>query len=437
MDQAVIVLFIFAASLVLFALEIFPITVTALLGALAMVFCGVLSFEQAFAGFGSDTLMMVVGMLICGQAITQTGLSQRMTKAVKSLAGLSERRFIGVATTVTGVVSGFMSNTAMMAAFLPLIRSLQNDNRRLAQGKTLGISLASAAVLGGNLTLIGSTPQLAVNQVLIGSGLPALEFFTLLKGGVFLLAIAVIYYVTVGCIIARRLKIGCTIDSGQDKKPFSDPQSEPQSNPQQSANLAEASLHKQVLALLIFVVCIAAFVSGIFPVGAIALGGAIALVLARCISLEQIVHKVDWATVVVLGGSLGLSEGLVRSGAGEFVALKIVQICQAVGAGPFFAFGLVVVLIAILTQMMSNTALVAVFTPIGIHLAQETGFSLLTMAVGIIFAASLVMTPLGTPPFTMTLSLGYRFTDYLKAGAPLCLILLLATIFFIPLLYGY
>lgn len=73
----------------------------------------------------------------------------------------------------------------------------------------------------------------------------------------------------------------------------------------------------------------------------------------------------------------------------------------------------------------------------GLFLAETMGFNPLAMVVGIVLAASVCLaTPIGSPPMTLTLSAGYRFGDYLKVGAPLCVLLVAAIIVFVPLLYG-
>lgn len=75
MSEAGSALIILVVVMVLFVTEALPLAVTALMGAIAMAVFGIIGFDQAFAGFGSDTLMMVAGMLIIGQAVYESGWS--------------------------------------------------------------------------------------------------------------------------------------------------------------------------------------------------------------------------------------------------------------------------------------------------------------------------------------------------------------------------
>ncbi len=410
--------------MVLFVTEALPLPATALLGALAMAVFGIIGFDQAFAGFGNDTLMMVAGMLVIGQAVCETGVVDRMGGVLERLASLGERSSIALVSLVAGVLSAFMSNTAIVASTLPVVDSVAESSGRRSLRRGLAMPVGAAAILGGNLTLVGSTPQLVAQGILEGAGEQGLGFFTLLKGGLPLFVIGIAYYATVG----RRLLRDESDASGRQEGPPHDAK---------ATDARAASPEKALVTLATFAACVVGFVTGVWTVGAVALAGALFLIATRCIDLQSVVRNVDWSAVIILGGSLGFSAGLEESGAGVLVANAIIGLCGGEAASPLVIFGAMVIITAILSNFMSNTAVVAMLTPMGLFLAETLGFSPLAMAVGIVLAASVCLaTPIGSPPMTLTLSAGYRFSDYLKVGAPLCVLLVAAIIVFVPMLYG-
>ena len=145
----------------------------------------------------------------------------------------------------------------------------------------------------------------------------------------------------------------------------------------------------------------------------------------------------DWSTLIVLGGAIGFSTGLSESGAVSLIAGKIVEVFGQIQGAGFVTFALLIVLAAVLTNFMSNTATVSIILPIGLSVAEMMGIDPITVTIGIVIGCNLSFsTPIATPPLTMTLVAGYRFTDYVKAGGLLNLLLLLVAVLSLPILYG-
>ncbi|MDR1711661.1 MAG: SLC13 family permease [Propionibacteriaceae bacterium] len=424
MTSAAIATIILIVVMVLFVTEALPLPVTALAGALAMSTTGVISYKQAFAGFANDTLMMVVGMLIIGRALFESGLVWIVGKRVAALTCLGSRTAVGVLGAAVSLLSGFMSNTSVVAASLPLADSLDHHTGGRTSKRALAMPIGVAAVLGGNLTLVGSTPQLVAQGILEDAGLPTLGFFTLLPGGAILLATGLAYYLLVGSKWLDRATAGRETAAAPAPTPGED-------------DPARGSTRQMAICGTVFVLCVAGFVAGLWTVGTVSMVGALVLVVTKCISLDSIRQHVCWTTVVILGGSLGLSAGLDQSGAGQAIADSIVALCGGDDSQPLLIFGAVVFIAAALSNCMSNTAVVAMLAPTSIHLAQALNFNVLTMIIGLVFGASVCFaTPIGTPPMTLTLGAGYRFREYLRIGSPLCVLLTALTVVIVPLIYS-
>lgn len=127
-----------------------------------------------------------------------------------------------------------------------------------------------------------------------------------------------------------------------------------------------------------------------------------------------------------------------KSGAVSLIGDALVNSFGQSGGSVLLIFGLIILLTALLSNVMSNTATVAVLAPLGINVALKMGADPITFVIGVIIASNLAFaTPIGTPPMTMVLIGGYRFSDYVKVGGLFNIIAVVVTIFAVPLLYGF
>ena len=169
------------------------------------------------------------------------------------------------------------------------------------------------------------------------------------------------------------------------------------------------STWKQVVSGLILVGCVIGFISGVLSFGIISLLSACACILTGCISQKRVFETMDWSTIIVLGGSIGFANGMEESGAVNLIGDALVNSFGQNGENVLLVFGMIILLTALLSNVMSNTATVAVLAPLGINVALKMGADPITFVIGIIIASNLAFaTPIGTPPMTMVLIGGYR-----------------------------
>lgn len=164
MDPAVSALLVLLVCVVLFITSWIPASVTAVLGCVLMYFVGACDFSGVFAGFSNDIVVLVVGSMVVGVAMFDTGTARVIAKQCIRLSGGSERRFILFAGIVSGVLSAFIANTAVVACFLPIIDSVARSSKMSRRNMTMAITFG--AMYGGSLTLVGSTPQLTANGIM-------------------------------------------------------------------------------------------------------------------------------------------------------------------------------------------------------------------------------------------------------------------------------
>ena len=119
-----ILLTIVAVAVVLFTFEIVPPDVTALGVMLSLALTGVLPPEQTFAGFGSQTVLMILGLLVMAAALLRTGVVDMVSRAILRRAGTDPGRLLALVMVSAAILSSFISNTAAAAFFLPIVLGL-------------------------------------------------------------------------------------------------------------------------------------------------------------------------------------------------------------------------------------------------------------------------------------------------------------------------
>lgn len=291
MPQLVIALIITVLVIISFAVQVIPLPLTAMLGALAMVVFGIIEPADAISAFGSDTVMMVAGVIIIGNAVFETGLAEKLGASILNLPiiGGKEKRLLLIVMIIITTLSAFVSNTAAVAMFLPLVASIAQSSNGKIKKKNCYMAMGIASVVGGFCTLSGSTPQMVAQEILLETdGLRGLTFFELTKIGVLIAIVMFIYFLTVGYRLQERcFNFPEVPNTGMD-------QCKRQDKP-----------WKQAVSGLILVGCVIGFISGVFTFGIVALLGACACILTGCISQKRVFETMDWSTILVLGGSIG------------------------------------------------------------------------------------------------------------------------------------
>ncbi|MBN1483250.1 MAG: anion permease [Chloroflexia bacterium] len=191
MPQIILLLAIIGVALVLFALERLPADVIALGLLLTLVLTGLLPVEQAFSGFGSDTVMMILGLLILTAVLVRTGVVDLVGSTILRLIGDHPSRLILILMVAVALLSGFMSNTATTAFFVPIIIGLSHQ-LRLNPSKLL-MPLAFSAILASSLTVISSSTNIVVSGVLSQHGLEPIGMFELTLVGLPVAVVGLIY----------------------------------------------------------------------------------------------------------------------------------------------------------------------------------------------------------------------------------------------------
>jgi di/tricarboxylate transporter len=191
-----LLLVIVVIAAVLFSLERFSPDVVALGTMLTLVLTGLLPADRAFAGLGSDTVMLIFAVLILTAALQRTGVIDTIGRSImRHTGGRPERLLLLVMVACCGA-SAFMSNTAATALFVPVVFGVAK--RAQVPASKLLLPLAFASILFSSVTLISTSTNIVVSGPLPNYGLAPLSMFELAPVGVPIAVVGVAYLWLVG-----------------------------------------------------------------------------------------------------------------------------------------------------------------------------------------------------------------------------------------------
>jgi di/tricarboxylate transporter len=205
--QIGLLLGIIAVALVFFSFEWLPIDVVALGVLLALILTGLLPLDKAFDGFGSDTFILILGLLILTASLMRTGVVAVAGRLITRYTGDKPRRALAVITVASATLSAFMSNTASTAFFLPIVIGLA---RRLkTSASKLLLPLAFSAILASSVTLIATSTNIVVSGLLSQYDQPPIGMFELAPVGIPIVVAGILYMLFVGQrLIPERVEAG-------------------------------------------------------------------------------------------------------------------------------------------------------------------------------------------------------------------------------------
>lgn len=284
MEPSTITIIILILAVISFLLEKIPVNMTVMLTMCALVLTGLVTPKEAVSGFASTTILMLIGVVIVGSALFETGVCDKVAAVVTKYAK-TERQMIMAIMILASIMSAGLSNSGTVAVFIPIIMGI-TASTEFSRSKLL-MSAFLGSMAGGRMTLVGDA---AVN-VLIGDQIRELGqpfgFFEISKIGIPLTIIMLIYMYVIGYKFLPDIKIK------DDNQIFS--QKEPKNAPKWK------QIASVVILLCVFVGMIFEEQTGI-PSYMVAIMGAVADVLIGIFTEQQAYNLVNIKTVILLGG---------------------------------------------------------------------------------------------------------------------------------------
>jgi len=172
---------------------------------------------------------------------------------------------------------------------------------------------------------------------------------------------------------------------------------------------------------MVMIVALSAF--GIMPIAMSAMLGCLVLIGTGCIKWQQASHALSAQVILIIVASLALGNALMKTGGAEYLAQVFLYLIS--GFSPAWVLAFLMLLMAIMTNIVSNNAAAVIGTPIAISIAQELGLPLEPFVLAVLFGANLsFVTPMAYKTNLLVMNAGgYKFNDFVRVGTPLTLLM--------------
>ena len=191
-----ITLVLLGAAILFFVTEWLSVDLVAIGLVISLMVTGILTVEEALAGFSSPIVITIATLFIVGGAVMETGLADSVSGKIIQYAGKSKSRLMVLIMSTVAILSGFISGTGTVAVMAPAIISI--SRKKGINPSKLLIPLSFASMLGGAMTLIGTAPNIVVSDLLAENGFQPFTFFDYTPIGLVLLFIGILYITLAG-----------------------------------------------------------------------------------------------------------------------------------------------------------------------------------------------------------------------------------------------
>src|ERR1700750_731567 len=205
-----LVLLLLAAAIVMFMANRPRMDAVALLMIVIMPFTGVITINEALAGFSDPSIVLIAGLFVIGEGLVRTGVARRLGDWLNATAGSSGTRLLVLLMLAGSGRGAFMSSTPVVAVFIPVVlRICQNTGAAPSQ---LMMPLSFAALISGMLTLVATAPNLVVNAELIRQGAEGFIFFSFTPFGLPLPPLGIVYMLFARGLLAAKISLPTAAD---------------------------------------------------------------------------------------------------------------------------------------------------------------------------------------------------------------------------------
>ena len=185
---------------------------TSLLAPLMGLEQGLVDNKHLFDGFSSNAVMSIIAVMIIGAGLDKTGIMSKVAAFILKVGGTTEGRIIPIISASVGLISSFMQNVGAAALFLPVVSRI-SARSRLSMSRLL-MPMGFTAILGGTMTMVGSSPLILLNDLILTSNkaLPAAQqmdtwgLFSVTPVGAALIATGIIYFVLAGRFVLPKTR---------------------------------------------------------------------------------------------------------------------------------------------------------------------------------------------------------------------------------------
>jgi di/tricarboxylate transporter len=204
--EKVLVMEVLLLAIYLFVSELVRVDVVGILMMVLLPLLGLVDPQQAISGLSSNAVVSIIAVIIIGAGLDRTGIMNLLANQIIKLAGKSESRIIALISGTVALISSFMQNIGAAALFLPAVVRI---SRRLhIPISRLLMPMGFCAILGGTITLVGSSPLILLNDLIALYDLEPFHLFSVTPIGLMLVAGGILYFILLGRFILPKKKTG-------------------------------------------------------------------------------------------------------------------------------------------------------------------------------------------------------------------------------------
>lgn len=419
-------LVVFLTCLVLWVTHLLPLPVTGLFALVAPPLMGVMEPRQAFSFFGSEPVFFIMGVFILATALFRSGLSTRLALHFLKRGVGSPRRLVFQVMLTSAALSFIMSEHAVAAMMFPLVVTITRTLRSVhgTYGRMLFLSMAWGCVVGGIGTMLGGARvPLAIGLLEeAGNGTITFAEWTAAMLPIVLVLFAFCYF-----LLTRYFKID--VDTVRTADAVID---------RQIHECGRMLLEEKFLGLLLAAAIVCwAFFGPQLGNASIAILAVVLLFMFRVVDWKSLEELMEWGVILMYGGAIAISSILNSTGAGLWFTERYIVPHLTT---PWMLVVVLSIVTLVLTEAMSNAAVVAVVVPIGMSIAKQFGLDPKVVVYAVGSASGLAYAlPMSTPSVAIAYASGYLTIRGVALPAAIMaavswIVLMLAALFWWPVL---
>ena len=430
-----IIIALLGACTVFFATEAIPMPAVALIIGLVQLFFGITEPSRVVQTYAHDAVWFIAGSLAIGSTLVKYGLDKRIGMLVVRLSGNKTRNIVLGLILGTAIPSAFINEASIAPMYVPIALALYTlTNKTIPApnlGKLLMISIAVGCMVGAPMSPTGG----ARNAIMIGFledyVSPNISFFEWMRMGVFY---TVIMSIVMAFLLPLLFKPEVKDLSGAVDKLKLDLE-------KHGKMTREQWLVGAIMILIIFMwitdKSVTASILG-FPLGlgGVAIAGSVLYMLLGLTSWQDYEKNVSWGVIILYAGAISLGAVFKSSGAAKWLADILITIMANFGVSSGLPLIIFVILIgALLTNLMSAGATVAVIGPVVLEMAQASDTNAILVGVGLAISTSLAYwLVIGTPASSIVYASGQiEAKDFIRMATfawPVALVVMFAMVIF-------
>ena len=423
-----LIIALLATCVIFFATEAVPMPAVALIIGLVQLFFGITEPSRIVSTYAHDAVWFIAGSLALGSTLVKYGLDKRVGMLVINLSGTKTRMIVIGILIGTAIPTAFVGEHAVAAMYVPIAVALYTLTNKTTPAPRLGtllmVTIAVGCMIGGPMSPTGGARNALMIGFLSNIGID-ISFTQWMAMGVF-------YTIVMTIVMAFLLPLLFKPEVND----LSDAVTLLKQDLEKHGPITKQQIYVALIMLLVVVLWIIdksvtknvlGFSLGL---GGVAIFGAVLYMLLGFTSWKDYEDKVSWGVIILYAGCISLGSVFKATGASSWFADQIINLVAPLGLNSGVSLVLLVGVIgAILTNLMSAGATVAVIGPVVLDMAQSSGTNPILVGVGLAIATSMAYwLVIGTPASSIVYASGQleakNFIRMASAGWPAALIVM-------------